>query len=148
MPLTIKRIDHGPYCVEIWVGLFLSGLYVLIQPQILTSISSGFENFIAAVLMAGSGLCLWGAAMGTPYFYPNAELITSYRLQMVGLPIISIVLGTLAVATDVSAVAQFTLSGGLGVPVQIASLRMLVKLWTETKLWGKAPAAVTERHEK
>jgi ABC-type amino acid transport system permease subunit len=136
------RIDHGSYAIEIWAGLFISGIYILSAPQVLFSIPNWFENTIAGILCVGSGLCLWGAALGTKWCYPNAAEQTSYRLELIGLPLISIILGVLAVATDVSAIAQFTLSGGLGVPVQIASLRMIAKLWTALHIWGDAPASV------
>jgi len=114
------RYDRGQYTVPIWWGLALSGIYVLTEPQILTRITDRAENALAAALLLSAVVCLTGTRI------PDTR--TAYRVELVGLAGIVVVLGVLAVATDLTVWQQFTLAGGLGALVQIGSIRMIVNL--------------------
>jgi hypothetical protein len=114
------RLDRGMYTGPIWCGLVLSGVYVLATPQIITSIPDWAENALAAELGLAALICLTGQRLDDRWL--------AYQYERIGLAGIVLVLGILAVATDVPVVAQFTLSGGLGALVQIGSIRMFYRL--------------------
>jgi len=108
------------YTVPIWWGLVFSGIYVLASPPIITTIPSLAEDILAVELLAFALLCLTGSRI--------ADIHLAYTLEVVGLAGIAVVLGILAVATELTLWQQFTLSGGFGALVQIGSLRMIVQL--------------------
>ena len=116
----MTRLDRGMYTVPIWWGLVFSGIYVLASPPIIHTIPPLAEDILAVELLAFALLCLTGSRID------NTEL--AYRVEIVGLAGIALVLGILAVATELTLWQQFTLSGGLGALVQIGSLRMIAQL--------------------
>ena len=128
----LERLDHGYYTVPIWLGLFFSGLYVIGTPEdssVAAKMPDWADNMLGLAILFGSGLCLWGAARGTRWCKPDADLRESYKAEIAGLIVICVVLGILATVTDLTLVQQFTLAGGLGALVQIASINMIVQLW-------------------
>ncbi len=135
----MTRLDRGAYTIPVWFGLFFTGLYVVMQPQIETHIPNWVENLLGLVFILGSGACLVGAFMGLRWFYPNAKLSTSYWLEIAGLSVICVVLGVLAIVTDLSLEQQFTMSGGLGALVQIGSLVLIARLGMAIRHEAKKP---------
>lgn len=136
-PSAEYRIDHRGYVPEIWVGLLLSALYLAQAERVVSSISDSLELALDLLLAVGSALCLVGAALGTKWFFPKARRSISYGLQLLGLPMIiaSLAWFTYA-ATDSSNSSSLLLSalgGGLGLCIEIASVRMFVDLVTGTR---------------
>lgn len=135
----MTRLDRGAYTIPVWFGLFFTGLYVLTQPQIESGIPNWVENVLGLVFALGAGACLVGAFMGTRWFYPKATLSLSYWLEIAGLSVICVVLGVLAIVTDLSLEQQFTMSGGLGALVQIGSLVLIARLAVALRHEAKQP---------
>ena len=130
----MKRHDReGVYTIPIWIGLLLSGIYVLFSPQVDPLISAQLENELAVAMIVGAGLCLVGASI--------PDRITAYKLEIPGLIITFLVLGYLAVHVDLSLIQQLTLYGGLGGLVQVGTARMLVQLWGDIRADKLAKAA-------
>lgn len=116
-----ERLDRrGVYTLPIWVGLLITGLYILFHSQVEFGISNGAENLLGFLFAAGAAACLTGV------FLPDWR--TAYKVEIAGLTVICIVLGVLAAVTNLSLVQQFTMAGGLGALVQIGSLRGIVTL--------------------
>lgn len=118
----MRRLDRESiYVLPIWVGLFLSGIYVLAVPQLTHAIPNWAENLLGIALTAGAGVCLYGATL--------ADWRRAYRLEIVGLSVVAVVLGLLAIFGDLTLAQMFTLSGSLGALIQIGSLRAIVEMW-------------------
>ena len=116
-----ERLDRiGVYTLPIWVGLLITGLYILFHPQVEFGISNGAENLLGFLFAAGAAACLTGVTL--------RNWRTAYIVEIVGLSVICIVLGILAAVTDLTLVQQFTMAGGLGALVQIGSLRGIATL--------------------
>jgi hypothetical protein len=113
------------YTIPIWFGLFFTGLYVLHSSQIITEISNNFENFLGAAMTLAAAACLVGTRLN--------NVRKAYITEIAGLLVICIVLGILAIATELTLIQQFTLAGGLGALIQIGSLRMIFRLTLELK---------------
>jgi peptidoglycan/LPS O-acetylase OafA/YrhL len=120
----MQRIDrHGWYTIAVWIGLVLSGVYVLLMPEdaSVASLPDWFDNLLGLAMVASAGLCLAGVV--------TRDWRRAYTLEIVGLGGVVVVLGVLAIATNVPLWAQFTLQGGLGAVIQIGSLRAMAGLW-------------------
>ena len=118
------RLDRqGSYTIPIWVGLFLSGLYILWAPQIDPLLPDGEENLLGLALSIGAGLCLAGVFI--------SDKVKAYTVELIGLLITVVVLGFVATRVDLTLIQQFTLYGSLGAVIQIGSIRMMFKLGRE-----------------
>lgn len=121
MPRKRERLDDGPYVLAVWAGLVFTGVYVMATKQIITSIPDWFENLLGLAIGTGAGICLAGSRV--------ADWRVAYHYELGGLALIIVTLGVLAVATDLSLVAQLTLGGGLGGWIQVASIVLAANLW-------------------
>lgn len=130
------RFDHQSYAPEVWGGLLLTSLYLLQSDPIVDTVEDNLERALDGILGVGSLLCLIGVAIGTRWFFPNARRVTSYTFQLLGLPLIII-----AMAWYTYAAADFShpsllltvLGGGLGLCIEIGSLRMFIDLVAATR---------------
>ena len=119
----MKRLDReGVFTVPIWLGLLLTGLYVLARPGIHSTLDLRLEATLAIITIFSSSLCLIGVAI--------PQRITAYKMQIVGLAINFLVLGALAGHVDRPLIEQWTLAGGMGGLIQIGNVRMIVQLWS------------------
>lgn len=128
------RIDHQGYAPEIWIGLLITSLYLLqTDPQIVT-ITDRLEVALEVVLATGAAISTLAAFLGTRWFFPRVPKSTSYRLQLVGLPLIIVALAwyTYASASSPSLVLV-ALGGGLGLCIEIGSVRMIVDIAEELR---------------
>ena len=118
------RIDRqGSYTIPVWVGLFLTGIYVMSTSQIDPLISNNLENWFGLAISAGAGICLAGTLI--------SDKVKAYALEMVGLLTTIIVLGIIGSHVDRSVFEQFTMYGSLGAIIQIGSIRLMFKLSRE-----------------
>jgi hypothetical protein len=133
-PSADYRIDHRGYVPEIWVGLLLTALYLAQADRVIPSISDSLELALDLMLAIGCLLCLVGAALGTRWCFPRVGRSVSYGLEVLGLPLIIISLAWFTyAATDsqnTSSLLLAALGGGLGLCIEIASVRMFVDLVT------------------
>ena len=121
------RLDRqGSYTIPIWVGLFLSGLYILWAPQIDPLLPGGEENLLGLVLSIGAGMCLVGVFI--------SDKVKAYILEIAGMLVTGAVLAFVATRVDRSLFEQFTLYGSLGAIIQIGSIRLMFKLGREVWL--------------
>jgi hypothetical protein len=130
--MNIRRLDHGYYTVPLWFGLLFTGLYVLFTPEsssVSDHLPNWVDNLLGLSMLAGAGLCLYGALSGTKWFNHDMPHRDSYKFEIVGLSIVCVVFGLLAWATNLTLVQQFTIVGGFGALLQIASINMIVQLW-------------------
>jgi len=119
----VKRLDReGVFTVPIWLGLLLTGLYVLARPGIHSTLDLRLEATLAIITIFSSSLCLIGVAI--------PQRITAYKMQIAGLVINFLVLGYLAGHIDRPLIEQWTLAGGMGGLIQIGNVRMIVQLWS------------------
>ena len=119
----MKRLDReGVYTIPIWVGLLLTGFYVLWRPGIHSTLDLRLEASLAIITIFSSSLCLIGVAI--------PQRITAYKMQIAGLAINFLVLSALAVHVDRPLIEQWTLAGGMGGLIQIGNVRMIVQLWS------------------
>ena len=119
----MKRLDReGVFTVPIWLGLLLTGLYVLARPGIHSTLDLRLEATLAIITIFSSSLCLIGVAI--------PQRITAYKMQIAGLVINFLVLGYLAGHIDRPLIEQWTLAGGMGGLIQIGNVRMIVQLWS------------------
>ena len=119
----MKRLDReGVFTVPIWLGLLLTGLYVLARPGIHSTLDLRLEATLAIITIFSSSLCLIGVAI--------PQRITAYKMQIAGLAINFLVLGYLAGHIDRPLIEQWTLAGGMGGLIQIGNVRMIVQLWS------------------
>lgn len=137
-PEASHRIDHQSYGPEIWAGLFLASLYLLQSPPVMDTLENHAERALSVLLGVGSLICLIGAAVGTPVLLPDARYKTAYRWQLVGLPLIIFALAWytyLAIdpAGQQQTLVTAALGGGLGLFIEIGSLRMFFDLIAATK---------------
>ena len=119
----MQRIDHGPFARFIWLGLVITGIYVLVTPQdqSVQSLPNWFDNLLGLAIMVGAGLCLSGSF--------HKDWRAAYRFELGGLALVTVTLGVLAIATDLTLIQQLTLQGGLGGEIQIASICLAANLW-------------------
>ena len=117
------RLDTGPYVRWIWLGLIFTGIHVLLTPEdaSVAVLPNWFDNLLGVTVLVGASLCLAGS-------YLN-DWRTAYRWEIGGLALIVAAFGVLAIATDLSLVAQFTINGGFGAEIQIASIVLGSNLW-------------------
>ena len=119
----MTRLDReGMYTIPIWVGLLLTGFYVLWRPGIHSTLDLRLEATFAIITIFSSSLCLIGVAI--------PQRIMAYKMQIVGLVINFLVLGALAGHVDRPLIEQWTLAGGMGGLIQIGNVRMIVQLWS------------------
>ena len=119
----MKRLDReGVYAGPLWLGLLLTGFYVLWRPDIHSALDLPLEATLAIITIFSSSLCLIGVAI--------PQRITAYKLQIVGLVINFFVLGYMAGHVDRPLIEQWTLAGGMGGLIQIGNVRMIVQLWS------------------
>ena len=119
----MKRLDReGVFTVPIWLGLLLTGFYVLWRPGIHSTLDLRLESTFAIITIFSSSLCLIGVAI--------PQRITAYKMQIAGLAINFLVLGALAGHVDRPLIEQWTLAGGMGGLIQIGNVRMIVQLWS------------------
>ena len=119
----MKRLDReGVYAGPLWLGLLLTGFYVLWRPGIHSTLDLRLEASLAIITVFSSSLCLIGVAI--------PQRITAYKMQIVGLVINFLVLGYMAGHIDRPLIEQWTLAGGMGGLIQIGNVRMIVQLWS------------------
>ena len=119
----MKRLDReGVYAGPLWLGLLLTGFYVLWRPGVHSTLDLRIEVTLAIITIFSSSLCLIGVAI--------PQRITAYKMQIVGLVINFLVLGALAGHVDRPLIEQWTLAGGMGGLIQIGNVRMIVQLWS------------------
>ena len=119
----MKRLDReGMYTIPIWVGLLLTGCYVLWRPGIHSTLDLRLEVTLAIITIFSSSLCLIGVMI--------SQRIVAYKMQIAGLVINFLVLGALAGHVDRPLIEQWTLAGGMGGLIQIGNVRMIVQLWS------------------
>ena len=119
----MKRLDReGMYTIPIWLGLLLTGLFVLWRPGIHSTLDLRLEATLAIITIFSSSLCLIGVMI--------PQRLVAYRMQIVGLVINFLVLGALAGHVDRPLIEQWTLAGGMGGLIQIGNVRMIVQLWS------------------
>ena len=119
----MKRLDReGVFTVPIWLGLLLTGFYVLWRPGIHSTLDLRLEATLAIITIFSSSLCLIGVAI--------PQRITAYKMQIAGLVINFFVLGYMAGHVDRPLIEQWTLAGGMGGLIQIGNVRMIVQLWS------------------
>ena len=119
----MTRLDReGVYTIPIWLGLLLTGLYVLARPGIHSTLDLRLEATLAIITIFSSSLCLIGVAI--------PQRITAYKMQIVGLAINFFVLGALAGHIDRPLIEQWTLAGSMGGLIQIGNVRMIIQLWS------------------
>ena len=119
----MKRLDReGVYAGPLWLGLLLTGFYVLWRPGVHSTLDLRLEVTFAIITIFSSSLCLIGVAI--------PQRITAYKMQIVGLVINFLVLGALAGHIDRPLIEQWTLAGGMGGLIQIGNVRMIVQLWS------------------
>lgn len=128
------RIDHQGYAPEIWAGLLITALYLLQSEPLVVTIADRLEFALDAVLALGSALCLLGAASGTRWFLPKTPKRCSYRFHLLGLPLIVAALAWYTyAAADVPNLILVALGGGLGLCLEIASVRMFIDVAEELR---------------
>ena len=117
------RLDTGPYVRWIWVGLVLTGIFVLATPEdeSVASLSNWFDNLLGCAVLVGAALCLRGTYL--------KDWRAAYRWEIGGLALIIVTLGVLAIATNLTLMEQFTIRGGFGAEIQIASIVLASNLW-------------------
>ena len=119
----MTRLDReGVYTIPIWLGLLLTGLYVLARPGIHSTLDLRLEATLAIITIFSSSLCLIGVMI--------SQRIVAYKMQIAGLVINFLVLGYLAGHVDRPLIEQWTLAGGMGGLIQIGNVRMIVQLWS------------------
>lgn len=82
--LARRRIDHHPMYLAPIAGLLIISLAILTHLGVHPAherLNTGASDLFAAVLGIGSSACLAGAASGTRWFRPNADLRDSYHWQ-------------------------------------------------------------------
>jgi hypothetical protein len=128
------RIDHQGYAPEIWAGLLITALYLLQSEPLVVTIADRLEFALDGVLAVGSALCLLGAASGTRWFFPKTPKRCSYRFHLLGLPLIVAALAWYTyAAADAPDLILVALGGGLGLCLEIASVRMVVEIVEDLK---------------
>lgn len=134
MTCRSHRLDHQGYIPETWVGLLLTALYLIQGDRFIAPLNDNVELAVDAMLAVGSALCVLGAAIGTRLFFPRARRSLSYGLELLGLPLVILALAWFTwAATDASNVLLAVLGGGLGLCIEIASVRMFVNLVAATR---------------
>lgn len=128
-PSQGHRIDHQGYAPEIWAGMLLTALYLLQADPVVANINDTVEDALDVALGFGSLLCLVGAALGTRLILPRTPKRCSYYLHLIGLPVIIVSLAwyTYAAGTSDSLLA-IALGGGLGLCIEIGSVRMMIDI--------------------
>ena len=131
------RLDHQGYAPEIWAGLLLTALYLMQAGPILATLGDRLEFGLELLLTVGSALCLVGAMTGTRYFFPKCPKRCSYRFHLVGLPLIILSMAWYTYANSYTpSLALVALGGGLGLCIEIASVRMLIEIADELRDGG------------
>ena len=123
------RIDHQGYTPEIWIGLFITAVYLLQTEPLIVTIGDTLEVALDALLALGTGICTLAAALGTRWFFPKVPKNISYRIHLIGLPIIILALAWYTYAStaepDLVLIAR---GGALGLCIEIGSIRMIVDI--------------------
>jgi len=135
-PDSDHRFDHQSYAPELWAGLFLTGAYLTQSDPIIDTLEDHLERGLDIALALGALLCLIGCAVGTHWFFPRARRTTSYTFQLFGLPLIITALAWYTYsAADFSHpnILLTALGGGLGLCIEIGSLRMFIDLVAATR---------------
>lgn len=123
------RIDHQGYTPEIWIGLFITALYLLQTHPAIVTISDSLEFALDGLLALGAGISTLAAFLGTRWFFPRFPKRASYKMQLVGLPIIILTLAWYTYASASSPnLVLVALGGGLGLCIEIGSVRMIVDI--------------------
>lgn len=134
MGTHIPRLDHQGYVPETWAGLLLTALYLIQGDRIIAPLNGNVELAVDILMALGAGLCLVGTAVGTRMFFPRARRSVSYGFQLLGLPMIIVALAWYTwAASDTSNLLLAVLGGGLGLAIEIASVRMFVLLVAATR---------------
>lgn len=128
------RIDHQGYAPEIWIGLLITSLYLLQTEPLIVTITDGLEVALEVILAVGAGISTLAACLGTRWFFPKVSKRTSYKMQLIGLPLIILALAwyTYASASSPSLVLV-ALGGGLALCIEIGSVRMIVDIADELR---------------
>lgn len=128
------RLDHQGYVPETWAGLLLTALYLIQGDRVIGPLNDNVELGVDAMLALGAGLCLLGSAIGTRLFFPHARRASSYGLELLGLPLIILAMAWYTwAASDTSNLLLAALGGGLGLCIEIASVRVFVNLVAATR---------------
>lgn len=134
--MTRYRIDRHSYVPELWAGMIVTALYLWAESPVIADFNDTAEYVLAIMLTLGSSLCVLGTTLGSRYFFPRATRKASYLIELAGLPMIIVSLGwysflSTGVDPDHDHFLIQVLSAGLGVCIQIGSIRMVVDLVTE-----------------
>ena len=128
------RLDHQGYVPETWAGLLLTALYLIQGDRIIAPLNDNVELAVDVMLALGASLCLLGSAIGTRLFFPHARRSLSYGLELLGLPLVILAMAWYTwAASDTSNLLLAALGGGLGLCIEIASVRMFINLVAATR---------------
>ena len=118
-PVTV-RADRGYYTLPVWLGLFCTSIYVLMSPEVIPAFTETKGNLLGGLLGVSAAVCLVGALL--------PDWRRAFRIELYGLGGIVAAMVVLDFTAPLSLWQMSTLVGGLGVWVQIASVRMMAHL--------------------
>lgn len=123
------RIDHQGYAPELWAGLLLTALYLLQSDPFVVSIADRWEVALDVILAVGAAVSFLAGLLGTRWFFPGVAKRTCYRMHLVGLPLmIAALAGYTYAAAGQPNLLLVVLGGGLGLCIEIGTVRMLVDI--------------------
>lgn len=123
------RIDHQGYAPEVWIGLFLTSLFLLQTDPTMVAINDDLEFALDLLLALGTGVCILASALGTRWFFPRFPKRWSYRMHQAGLSVLVVVLAWYTYASSNSPnLVLVALGGGLGLVIEIATVRMFIEI--------------------
>lgn len=114
------RLDRGFFTQPTWLGLICTAIYVLLNPEVIPAFTETTGNVIGAILGFGALVCL-GASL-----LHNWRL--AFQLELIGSALIIAAMIILDFTAPLTLFQQMTLVGGLGVWVQISSIRLMAHL--------------------
>jgi hypothetical protein len=114
------RLDRGFYTTPVWLGLFCTGIYVLLTPENLPGFSETKGNILGGLLGLAAGVCVVASLL--------KDWRRAFRIELWGLSVMVAVMVVLDFVAPLSPFQQLTLVGGLGFWIQVGSIRMIVML--------------------
>jgi hypothetical protein len=114
------RSDRGYYTQVIWAGLFCTGIYVFMNKETIPAFTEAKGNILGGILGLAAGVCLVAS------FLKDWRL--AFRIELYGLGVIVACLVVLDFTAPLTLWQMMTLVGGLGIPLQIGSIRMMAHL--------------------
>jgi hypothetical protein len=133
-----RRYDRGPMYLTMMIALMFSAVSMLIQGPVpgsnLEELSEITQTMLALFLFAGSGLCVFGATVGSKYWFPRWGRIRSYRVGICGVPAVVTSLGFYSYAIYAGAVnVASALGGTLGPLMTLGTLINGFYFYLETR---------------